>query len=76
MHWIVTVTAVWAVASVVGLWWLFTIADRTELLFTIANRTELRCNCGQFPLDVDEAMWTTTLLHRPDVCQPHSEVIA
>lgn len=65
-HWIVTVTAAWAVASVVGLWWLFTIADRTEL----------RCNCGQFPLDVDEAMWTTTLLHRPDVCQPHSEVIA
>jgi hypothetical protein len=65
-HWIVTVTAVWAVASVVGLWWLF----------TIANRTELRCNCGQFPLDPDEAMWTTTLLHRPDVCAPHREVIA
>ena len=43
---------------------------------TIADRTELRCNCGQFPLDPDEAMWTTTLLHRTDVCAPHREVIA
>lgn len=64
---IVIIAGVWLIASLTcALWWW---------LFTIADRTELRCNCGQFPLDVDEAMWTTTLLHRTDVCQPHSEAI-
>ena len=65
-HTIVIVAGVWLIASLTcALWWW------QEIRHTIGAR----CNCGQFPLDVDEAMWTTTLLHRPDVCQPHSEAI-
>ena len=66
-HTIVIVAGVWLIASLTcALWWW------QEICHTIGAT----CRCGQFEIGPDEAMWTTTLLHRTDVCAPHREVIA